>query len=70
MSAPASPRPVRKPYRVVVALFQREWEYLEGLCLERKITGGELIGSILSQYIRYREDHPPVPEPEESPEDA
>lgn len=46
--------PGRKPrvaYKVVVELFPHEWDELRMEAGTRGITGGELIGALLSQYI-------------------
>lgn len=63
-------RPHRIRYKCKLALFPAEWDQLEDLAHARKITGEELIESILSQYCRYRLDHPPIPESDEAPEEA
>lgn len=70
MKPEARTRPTRKPYRVVVSLFPKQWEQLEDEAKLRGISGGELIESVLSNYIAYRSDHAPVPPPDDSPEDA
>lgn len=70
MSATAAARPHRIRYKCRISLFQAEWDDLEAEAHARGITGDELIGSVLSSYVRYRRDHAPVPEPDDEPEDA
>lgn len=61
--APA--RPKRVTYKAYVALFPGEWGKLRLIATDRRITGGELIASILSRYLaEYSEPLPEDPGPD------
>lgn len=69
----AAKQPRRGPritYKCRPALFAFEWDELRMEAQSRGISGDELVGAILSHYIKAL-DHP-LPEPDDSdpPEDA
>lgn len=71
MVAKARPgRKARVPFKVVVALFAHEWDELKMEANARGITGGELIGSILSRYIASMTESLASDGDEDPPQDA
>lgn len=57
----------RVTYRVYVDLLPSEWAKLRAECAKRRITGNELISSLLSSACG-RMPNPPAPQPEPLPE--
>lgn len=60
----------RIEYRCRVKLFRHEWEELRMEAQSRGITGGELIGAVLSRYIVAMGDQLEPPEGDEPTQDA
>ena len=72
MSSPIKERVTRKPYKVVVSLFPLEWERLRRWSELRGITGGELVSSIVTLWLRAQPEPPAEddPGPDDQSEDA
>lgn len=62
--------PARVAYKFQCSLFPAEWDELRMEAQARGITGAELIGAILSQYVHAMGPHDRVPPPDDPPEDT
>lgn len=62
--------PKRVTYKTEISLFRRQWDLLAVEAERRRISGKELIESVLSQHIAQVQGREDVPLPEAPPEDA